>query len=153
MLDILWKWTHGIKPPVNCTPEDGWTSDDEDLPSTDDNLSSEDNPRPASNILWLHGPAGGGKSAITQSLCLKLEAEGCLAASSFFKREHKSRGNATRLFSTIAYQLAVLLPELNRAISEIVENDRAIVDRSLSIRLQKLITEPCQQISNSMAAC
>ncbi|KAJ6504078.1 hypothetical protein C8R47DRAFT_1038323 [Mycena vitilis] len=61
---------------------------------------------PASSILWLQGPAGAGKSAIAQSLCQMLEAEGRLGASFFFKRGNAYRGSANKLFSTIAYQLA-----------------------------------------------
>ncbi|KAJ7899395.1 hypothetical protein B0H13DRAFT_1481802, partial [Mycena leptocephala] len=49
-------------------------------------------------IIWLYGPAGAGKSAIAQSLCLKLEAEGCLGGAFFFKRGHLSRGNGNKLF-------------------------------------------------------
>ncbi|KAJ7815791.1 hypothetical protein B0H14DRAFT_2375034, partial [Mycena olivaceomarginata] len=94
-------------------------------------------------ILWLHGPAGAGKSAIAQSLCQKLEAEGHLVASFFFKREHASRGNAARLFATIAYQLAAL-PELNSIISRNLANDPAVVNKSFSVQLEKLIIEPCR---------
>ncbi|KAJ7118203.1 hypothetical protein C8R44DRAFT_563232, partial [Mycena epipterygia] len=120
MLDNLWNWTCGINSFFAANP--------------------------SSNILWLYGPAGAGKSAIVQSLCERLDAESCVAASFFFKRGHASRGNGNRLFPTIAYQLAVLLPKLKDYISQIVLNDPAIVDKSLSIQLQKLIVEPWQQI-------
>ncbi|KAJ7136934.1 hypothetical protein C8R44DRAFT_552986, partial [Mycena epipterygia] len=106
----------------------------------------------ARNILWLYGPAGAGKSAIAQTLCQRLETESCATASFFFKRGHASRGNGNRLFSTITYQLAVLIPELKALISQSVENDPAIVDKSLSIQVQKLIIEPWQQINPSPRA-
>ncbi|KAJ6598343.1 hypothetical protein DFH09DRAFT_903432 [Mycena vulgaris] len=105
--------------------------------------SSEDDPR--SRILWLHGPAGAGKSAIAQALCQKLEAEGRLGGSFFFKRGHPSRGHAMKLFPTIAYHLALLLPNFKRAMVERVETDPSIVDKSLSIQLQKLIIEPVRE--------
>ncbi|KAJ7085060.1 hypothetical protein C8R44DRAFT_651322 [Mycena epipterygia] len=126
MLGRLWNWACGIE------------------------LSSDDTA--ASNILWLYGPAGAGKSAIAQTLCHRLEAESFVAASFFFKRGHTSRGNVNRLFSTIAYQPAVLLPELKTFISKGMENDPAIVAQSLSIQLQKLIIEPYQQIIPSPRA-
>jgi hypothetical protein len=108
--------------------------------------SSEDRPPDApSSILWLHGPAGSGKSAIAQSLCQKLAMEGRLGASFFFKRRHPSRGNVNKLFATIAYQLALGLPQLKHAISQIVEDDLSVLNRSISVQLQKLIIEPCQQ--------
>ncbi|KAF8994625.1 hypothetical protein BDQ17DRAFT_1366511, partial [Cyathus striatus] len=37
-----------------------------------------------SNILWLYGPAGVGKSAIAQSVCERLERMKTLGASFFF---------------------------------------------------------------------
>ncbi|KAJ6504074.1 hypothetical protein C8R47DRAFT_176686 [Mycena vitilis] len=98
-----------------------------------------------SSILWLYGPAGAGKSAITQSFCQMLEAEHRLGAGFFFKRGHPSRGSGNKLFLTIAYQLARSRPDLKRAISEIVEEDPSIVDRDLSVQVAKLIIEPCQR--------
>ncbi|KAJ7938065.1 hypothetical protein B0H13DRAFT_1524492, partial [Mycena leptocephala] len=38
-----------------------------------------------SDVIWLHGPASSGKSAIAQAICQKLEADGRLGASFFFK--------------------------------------------------------------------
>jgi hypothetical protein len=102
-----------------------------------------------SSVLWLHGPAGAGKSAIAQSFCQKLEAEGRLGASFFFKRRHPSRGTGNRLFPTIAYQLLLCLPELKQGISQIVEHNPSIIDRALSTQLQKLIIEPCQRSLHS----
>ncbi|KAF8201294.1 hypothetical protein K438DRAFT_1821748 [Mycena galopus ATCC 62051] len=95
-----------------------------------------------SGAFWLYGPAGAGKSAITQSFCQKLEAENCLGASFFFKRGNPSRGTGHKLFPTIAYQLALRLPELEQAISQVVEKNPSILDRALSGQLQKLIIEP-----------
>ncbi|KAJ7862970.1 hypothetical protein B0H13DRAFT_1638400, partial [Mycena leptocephala] len=106
--------------------------------------SSETDPN--SSVLWLHGPAGAGKSAIAQSFCQKLEAEGRLGASFFFKRGHPSRGTGNKLFPTAAYQLALCLPALKRAISQIVEDNPSILERAFCVQLQKLIIEPCQQI-------
>ncbi|KAJ7097701.1 hypothetical protein C8R44DRAFT_859847 [Mycena epipterygia] len=99
----------------------------------------------SSRVLWLYGPAGAGKSAIAQSFCQKLEAERCLGGCFFFKRGHASRGNAYKLFATIAYQLAVVCPELEQLISQRVEKNPAIIDRSLSIQFQQLIIEPVRQ--------
>ncbi|KAJ7225200.1 hypothetical protein C8J57DRAFT_1440119 [Mycena rebaudengoi] len=88
--------------------------------------------RPSNAILWLHGPASSGKSAVAQLFCLKLEDEGRLGGSFFFRRGHPSRGNAQKLFPTIAYQLALLLPEL-----------------SFRNQLQELIIKPCPNSSLS----
>ncbi|KAJ7927552.1 hypothetical protein B0H13DRAFT_1037254 [Mycena leptocephala] len=102
--------------------------------------------RDAPNILWLHGPAGAGKSAIAQSLCERLESEKRLGASFFFKRGDTLRGNGNRLFPTIAYQLALHLPEINNPISRVVRRNPAIVEKSLSIQLKNLIMGPCKAV-------
>ncbi|KAJ7759787.1 hypothetical protein DFH07DRAFT_443279, partial [Mycena maculata] len=147
LLDVLWKWAYGIEPPRNWTSHD--PQDDEEHQAA--SCSHEDN-EPSSSILWLYGPAGSGKSAIAQSLCQKLKEEGRLGGSFFFKRGHPSRGNAKKLLPTLAYQLALLLPDLKQLISQTVENDPAIVDRTLSHQLQELIIGPCRRSSLSTPA-
>ncbi|KAJ7435435.1 hypothetical protein FB451DRAFT_1153805, partial [Mycena latifolia] len=52
----------------------------------------------ACSIRWLHGPAGAGKSAIMQTLSRRLQENGRLGGSFFFKRDHPIRGNAKVLF-------------------------------------------------------
>ncbi|KAF8145688.1 hypothetical protein K438DRAFT_1690195, partial [Mycena galopus ATCC 62051] len=99
---------------------------------------------PRSTILWLHGPAGAGKSAIMQTLARKLQSVGRLGGSFFFKRGHATLGNAKILFATIAYQLALSVSWLKAPISNTVENDPSIIARSIKIQLQKLISEPCR---------
>ncbi|KAJ7310758.1 hypothetical protein DFH08DRAFT_791964 [Mycena albidolilacea] len=109
------------------------------------NWSSRTDPR--STVLWLHGPAGAGKSAIAQSFCQTLEAGHRLGASFFFKRGDSSCGTATKLFPTIAYQLALSKnpSDLRQVISRTVENNPSILDRSLSLQVQTLIVDPCRQ--------
>ncbi|KAJ7834460.1 hypothetical protein B0H14DRAFT_2363830, partial [Mycena olivaceomarginata] len=108
--------------------------------------SSADSKR---TVLWLNGPAGAGKSAITQSFCNRLEEHHCLGASFFFKRGNPSRGTGNKLFPTLAYQLALSLPSLKQAVSQIVEDDPSIVDRALPTQLEKLIIGPCRHIMQS----
>ncbi|KAJ7838446.1 hypothetical protein B0H13DRAFT_1538839, partial [Mycena leptocephala] len=105
--------------------------------------SSEDDHK--SQVLWLYGRAGAGKSAIAQALCDKIEAEGRLGGSFFFKQGHLSRGNGNKLFVTIAYQLSLRKgnPALNNAILHAVQENPSLLHRSLSVQLQSLIIEPC----------
>jgi hypothetical protein len=152
MLSVLESWTRGFGPERHWNIERShyyW----ELGPPEDEDHSGDSLPRfltdgedhRDSRILWLNGPAGAGKSAVAQSLCLQLEAKGCLGASFFFKRGNASRGNGNKLFPTIAYQLALHLPQLRGAIAQVVEKDPSIVDRSLSIQVERLIIEPCQK--------
>jgi hypothetical protein len=61
-------------------------------------------------VMWLYGPAGGGKSAIAQTIAEKCDHEGKSAASFFFLRESEDRGTAMPLFPTLAWQLAHSIP-------------------------------------------
>ncbi|KAF7343522.1 putative nwd2 protein [Mycena sanguinolenta] len=101
-------------------------------------------PDPESTVLWLHGPAGAGKSAIMQSLAGQLQGIERLGSSFFFKRGHATRGNGKMLFATIAYQLALSVPWLRAPISQTIENDPSIVARSMKTQMRKLISQPCR---------
>ena len=125
LLDKLWTW---------C-PADGSLS----------NYFSDDSsadPR----ILWLHGPAGAGKSAVMITLSERLQNAQQLGGTFFFKRGHPTRGNANVLFATIALQLAVNIPGLKLPISRVVEANPTLVGRSLGVQLQELIVAPCSTI-------
>ncbi|KAJ7167811.1 hypothetical protein C8R46DRAFT_996013 [Mycena filopes] len=104
---------------------------------------------PNSSVLWLHGPAGAGKSAIMQTLCQRLHDTGRLGGSLFFKRGHATRGNAKALFSTLAYQLALHTQSVKSAISQIIEDDPSVVGRQMEVQLRKLILQPCQRLQGS----
>ncbi|KAF8181029.1 hypothetical protein K438DRAFT_1554127, partial [Mycena galopus ATCC 62051] len=120
MQDKLWNW---------CT-EGKW-------PSETDLYDAEP------SILWVHGPAEAGISAIMKTLSQRLEKAGRLGGTFFFKRGHPTRGNAKVLFTTIALQLAVRSRHLKPRISQIVEEDPTLVDRSIGVQLQELILNPC----------
>jgi hypothetical protein len=95
-----------------------------------------------SNLLWLHGSAGVGKSSIAQMFASDCETRGRLGASFFFKRGHVKRGTWNNLFTTIAYQLTISIPELFPAIQQAMEQDKLVVGRSLAVQFQKLLAEP-----------
>ncbi|KAJ7167852.1 hypothetical protein C8R46DRAFT_257826 [Mycena filopes] len=99
---------------------------------------------PERAILWLHGPAGSGKSAIAQSFAQSMESSHRPWASFFFKRGNPWRGRANRSISTICYQLAILLPAFKQVVSHRVEADPSILDRSPSMQMQTLIVDPCR---------
>ncbi|KAJ7700468.1 hypothetical protein B0H17DRAFT_1251451, partial [Mycena rosella] len=104
---------------------------------------------PRNQVLWLHGPAGAGKSAIMWSLYERLadcRIQGVSALLSFSSagirlgemREHYN------LFPTIAYRLAFRIPWLKGPISQAVENDPSLVSSTPEIQFQRLILGPCQ---------
>ncbi|KAJ7206196.1 hypothetical protein C8J57DRAFT_1099714 [Mycena rebaudengoi] len=99
-------------------------------------------------ILWLHGPAGAGKSALMRTVSTQLADVGHFGGSFFFKRGHATRGNSQVLFATLAYQLALRIPQLKSPISEIVEDDPSVVGRSMDVQMQRLILDPCRSQNN-----
>ncbi|KAJ6555419.1 hypothetical protein DFH09DRAFT_570910 [Mycena vulgaris] len=103
---------------------------------------------PCDQILWLYGPAGAGKSAIMWSLCERLQEAGRLGGTFFFKRGHPTRGNAKSLFSTIAYRMALRIPDLKGPIAHTVEDDPSLVAATPEIQLRQLILRPCQSLIN-----
>ncbi|KAJ7833830.1 hypothetical protein B0H14DRAFT_3462391 [Mycena olivaceomarginata] len=79
---------------------------------------------PESTLLWLHGSAGVGRSAIAQ------------------KRGDPNHGTWHGLFTTLAYQLAKSVPELLRPIQQAVESDKLIDGRSMAVQFRCLLVEP-----------
>jgi hypothetical protein len=63
-----------------------------------------------------------------------------LGASFFFKEN--IRTTSASLISSIAYQLAITVPQKRLQIGEILENDISILQKPLSIQMHKLIISP-----------
>ncbi|KAJ7461897.1 hypothetical protein FB451DRAFT_475304, partial [Mycena latifolia] len=100
-------------------------------------------------ILWLHGPAGAGKSAVMQTLCRRLNDADRLGGSFFFTRGNTTRGNAKVLFATLAYQLALHHSKLNDLIPRSAETDPSVVGREMDVQLRRLILEPCKSLKDA----
>ncbi|KAJ7891944.1 hypothetical protein B0H13DRAFT_1538744, partial [Mycena leptocephala] len=99
---------------------------------------------PESTVLWLHGSAGVGKSAIAQMFAVDCQAQGRLGASFFFRRGDPKRGSWNGLFTTIAYQLATSVTELVLPIQQAVESDKLIAGRAITVQFQRLFSAPLQ---------
>ncbi|KAF9443954.1 hypothetical protein P691DRAFT_808057 [Macrolepiota fuliginosa MF-IS2] len=95
------------------------------------------------NILWLHGPAGVGKSAILQTIAEAASklATPILGATLFFSRPN-SRDDPKRVFITIAYRLAVRYPPYRQYIVELLAIDPQLVEKSLAEQFETFIVQP-----------
>ena len=89
-------------------------------------------------FLWIYGPVGGGKSAIAQIIAEICADAGSLAASFFF-RIVAGRKDFDQLIPTLAYQLALYIPEIHEDVGLAVERDPAVFSRTLAIQIQILI--------------
>ncbi|KAJ7922135.1 hypothetical protein B0H13DRAFT_1603929, partial [Mycena leptocephala] len=97
---------------------------------------------PESTLIWLHGSAGAGKSAIAQAFAGDCQREGRRGASFFFKRGHPKRGTWHGLCSTIAYQLTRSIPEFMVPVQQAVDRDPLVVGRAMAVQFQRLLVEP-----------
>ncbi|KAJ2924889.1 hypothetical protein H1R20_g12206, partial [Candolleomyces eurysporus] len=103
--------------------------------------------RPNKPIMWVHAPAGYGKTAIAGTVSKLLEEmEGLdfspLGATFHFWRTSPERNSPARFIITIAYQLAMSIPELTPHIENAVKRNPMILRKTLEVQLMKLIVEP-----------
>ena len=96
----------------------------------------------SAQIFWLHGGAGTGKSTISRTVAHDLHERGQLGASFFFKRGEGDRSKASRLFTTIAGQLAQKSPSVRRDVIQALKENPDIAHKALSNQFDKLIFEP-----------
>ncbi|CAI7611957.1 unnamed protein product [Penicillium viridicatum] len=100
-------------------------------------------------IYWLNGMAGTGKSTISRTVATSFKEGNLLGASFFFKRGEGDRGKAIRLFSTIARQIIVRIPQLVHRVQEAMRDDPSIAEKSLSEQFEKLILRPLVALERS----
>ncbi|KAJ5150914.1 NACHT and WD40 domain protein, partial [Penicillium canariense] len=102
-------------------------------------------------IFWLYGIAGTGKSTISRTIAKSFSEVRSLGASFFFERGEGDRGNAKKLFPTIARQLAItnplLVPILHQAVSQ--QRDYGIAAKGLREQFDKLLLQPLQKLHRS----
>jgi len=82
------------------------------------------------SILWLHGPAGAGKSAIAQTVAETCAGRNQLAATFFFARTVAGRNSIRHLFPTIAVQIALSEPEKSQRLDKILNSQLYILARA-----------------------
>jgi len=93
-------------------------------------------------IFWLNGMAGTGKSTISRTIARELAEKKRLAASFFFTRGKKDISHSRMFFTTIAAQLANILPVLRTSISDAINDNPDIVERGLREQWNQLILNP-----------
>ena len=105
-------------------------------------------------IFWLSGMAGTGKSTIARTLSRSAYEEKRLGASFFFARGKGDRGNASRFFTSIAYQLSLWGAEesgLAQSIRKAMKEHPDIASRAKRDQWKHFIEEPLSQMKNQPA--
>lgn len=108
-------------------------------------------PEADKQALWLHGPAGAGKPAIAHSIALLLQeilTGSNYAGSFFFARDAPGRGDGNKLFSTIAYQLALKFPSFRTHLDAAMMDNPTLPTKSIDIQLNSLIIDPLKRVED-----
>ncbi|POR34530.1 Vegetative incompatibility protein HET-E-1 [Tolypocladium paradoxum] len=101
----------------------------------------------AESIFWLNGMAGTGKSTISRTISRSFDRAGNLGASFFFKRGDGDRGSSSKLFTTVAAQLATSRPAVAPYIKNAIDADFAIGNKGLREQFDKLVLQPLSAVS------
>lgn len=100
-------------------------------------------------LFWLNGMAGTGKSTISRTVAKSLSQAKSLGASFFFKRGEGDRGNALKLFPTLAIQLATAVPQLIPSILKAVHGIPDIATKAMKEQFDKLLLQPLLSLKKS----
>jgi hypothetical protein len=94
-------------------------------------------------LVWLHGTAGVGKSAVALTVAEKMRAlkvtkdtnvEKRLGGTFFFSRKHTKRCTTGYLFATLAYQLVTNFPSIRKDVQDYPRQSRSTGSRCASLR-------------------
>ncbi|KAG1794407.1 uncharacterized protein HD556DRAFT_1236935, partial [Suillus plorans] len=120
--------------------------------------------REKSQIIWLHGTAGVGKSAVAFTVAERMKGlmmtettkiETRLAGTFFFSRKHTQRSTAGHFFVTLAYQLGINFPDVKNDVSRAIRENHAVLDSRKSLRAQMnaLFRRPLWHLKSSLRKC
>ncbi|KIL65425.1 hypothetical protein M378DRAFT_51360, partial [Amanita muscaria Koide BX008] len=110
-----------------------------------------DDPNAPERILWLHGPAGVGKSAIAQTISYSYDRDK-VGATFFFFRSDPIRNDGNRLFPTLAWQLVSSVPIVKDLIAVSLEEYPDLPRKTVEIQFDKLIAKPFLTIFGGKSA-
>ncbi|KAG0706667.1 hypothetical protein DFH29DRAFT_136855 [Suillus ampliporus] len=103
------------------------------------------NPSSNQNVLWLHGPAGSGKSTVATTIANITRDLGRLGAFVFFNRHMAARNDPAAVVRTLAFQLGEFDHRLGAAISTVIKNTPSIRQSPLRQQFHKLLVQPLSE--------
>jgi hypothetical protein len=109
--------------------------------------------REKTKLIWLHGMAGVGKSAVAFTVAERMRGlkvaerinnEMRLAGTFFFSRKHTRCSTTGFFFATLAYQLARNFPSVREEVNRAIREDPALLDHKTSLRdqMEALFLQP-----------
>ncbi|KAG2152812.1 hypothetical protein DEU56DRAFT_752107 [Suillus clintonianus] len=117
-----------------------------------------------SRLIWLHGTAGVGKSAVAFTVAERMRGlkvmeetnvEKRLAGTFFFSRKHTNRRTTGYFFATLAYQLASNFPSVKTHVNKAILENPALLhpDGSLRKQMEELFSRPLRQLKSRLREC
>ena len=104
-------------------------------------------PNPRHNIIWLHGQAGSGKSAILNTLGRFFSRLHRCGAFLFWDRNDAVNSEPHRVIRTLAYQLARFNPTFADTLALLVNAEPDIMTLSLDEQFRCLVQEPLASLA------
>lgn len=98
-----------------------------------------------SNVFWLYGAAGTGKSTISHTVAAQMRRS--LAGCFFCKRDSPAQRDASRIIPTLASQMAVACPPYGELAIAALKNDRSLGSASIPIQFEELLQTPLEKLS------
>ncbi|KZP31119.1 WD40 repeat-like protein [Athelia psychrophila] len=107
-------------------------------------------PSPETNVFWLYGLAGSGKSTIATTIAEQLRgrSELVLGAFLFFDRNSPSQSGPSGVIRTLAFQMALSNDILRDAICDAIERDPQATTRPLNSQFNDLILAPLRSCAS-----
>lgn len=101
----------------------------------------------AQPICWLHGPAGTGKSSIASTIAKEFLDKQSVVLT-FFSRGRTDCNALTKLFATLAYQLAAYkaLPSAQQSIGKAIQSDPRVLAANFETQFHKLVVDPIMAV-------
>ncbi|KAG2341817.1 hypothetical protein BDR05DRAFT_851873, partial [Suillus weaverae] len=102
--------------------------------------------REESRLIWLHGTAGVGKSAVAFTVAERMR--NAARGHFFFSRKHTERCTTEYLFATLAYQLACNFPSVREDLNRTIRENPALLDPNKSLRdqMEGLFLKPLRRL-------
>ncbi|KAJ7190140.1 hypothetical protein GGX14DRAFT_606487 [Mycena pura] len=99
-------------------------------------------PSDTSNIFWLYGVAGSGKSTIATTVAQSFRELGRLGAFIFFNRNNPASGNPKAVLHTIAYWMAKSNSHVETVLCDVLAHEPTLLNASLRTQFNKLLLDP-----------
>jgi len=84
-----------------------------------------------SNIYWIYGLPGIGKTSLAHSICASLYSQGQLAGAFFCRRDDPNLSEPRNILPTLIYKLARIFPPFRRIVANSLPNDPHLTPESM----------------------